>query len=218
MKEGSPRHVLLLTGGLGHPAEVSAAPLEEFFGGHGLAVDSFEDVDTGLAALDRERHALLVVNALRCTMTDARFDQVRSTEGYVLSAAGRAALGAWLVDGAPVLALHTGVLCFDDFTPWAEALGGRWDWTRSFHPPIGRMSVCTGAERFDVFDEHYQDLDLTPHMDVVATGAGGPLAWTHDHGPGSAAVDLLGHDARSLDHPEHRRLLSSLVHHLLEHR
>ncbi len=211
--------VLLLTGGRGHPPDASAASLKEVFGDLDIGVDATDDVEAGLARLDPDRHVLLAVNALRFTMADPRYDDVRSDDAFSLSAAGRAAITAWHEAGRPILSIHTGVICFDDWPGWGDLLGARWDWNRSSHPPLATFEVRAGDDTFEVFDECYQGLDIDPTVDTVATSPDGhPLAWVHDHGAAKVAVDLLGHDARSLDHPRHRRLLSSLVQRLLEPR
>lgn len=209
--------VLLLTGGRGHPAEATASSLAQVFGDLGLGVDAADDVEVGLARLDPDRHGLLAVNALQFTMTDPRYDEVRDAEAFTLSPAGRSSIEAWHARGGPVLALHTAVLCFDDWPTWAGLVGGRWDWSRSSHPPLGTVEVRVGSDEFTVVDECYQDLDVDSAVEVVATSADGhPLAWFRDQGPGAVAVDLLGHDHRSLDNPGHRRLLRDLVERLRE--
>lgn len=211
--------VLLLTGGRGHPPDASAASLKECFGDLGIGVDATEDVEAGLARLDPGRHVLLAVNALRFTMTDPRYDDVRSDHAFSLSVAGRAAIAAWHDAGRPILSIHAGVICFDDWPGWGDLLGARWDWNRSSHPPLATFEVCAGDDTFEVFDECYQGLDIDPAVDIVATsGDRHPLAWVREHGGAKVAVDLLGHDARSLDHLGHRRLLTSLVQRLLEFR
>lgn len=197
--------VLLVTGGRGHPLEASAPSLVEVFAGCGLDVDADDDVEAGLARLDPDHHALLAVNALH--------------HPDPLPAACREVVAGWHDGGRPVLALHTGVISFGDFPRWAEILGGRWVWERSHHPPLGPLAVRAGSGDFEVVDECYRDLDVAPEVEVLARSADGhPLAWTHASGAGTAAVDLLGHDARSLDHPGHRRLLTTLVRRLLEAR
>ncbi|WP_436795083.1 ThuA domain-containing protein [Actinospongicola halichondriae] len=213
--------VLLLTGGRGHPAEATAATLTQAFGDLGLGVDATDDVEGGLERLDAGRHVLLAVNALQFTMTDPRYDEVREAEAFTLSPAGRSSIEAWHAGGGPILAIHTALLCFDDWPGWASIVGGRWDWSRSSHPPIGTVEVQAGDHDFTVVDECYQDLDIDPGVEVVAASAGGhPLAWFRprfrDQGSGAVAVDLLGHDHRSLDHPGHRRLLRGLVERLRE--
>jgi len=205
--------VLLLTGGRGHPPAASAGALAEVFADVDLAVDASDDVEAGIARLDPGRHALLAVNALHHTATRPGEEALRAEP---LSPGARAAIAAWHDGGRPVLALHTGIICFDDWPRWAEILGGRWVWGRSHHPPLGPVVVRDGGEGFEVVDECYRDLDVADDVEVLATSADGdPLAWTRTAG-GPTAVDLLGHDARSLDHPGHRRLLAALVGHLLE--
>ena len=209
--------VLLLTGGRGHPPAASAASFDAILGDVDLRVDASADLEAGLRRLDPERHALLAVNALHHTASLDRPDDEAAAHGCTLSAAGRAAIAEWHDAGHPILSLHTGIICFDDWPWWADVLGGRWVWGRSNHPPIGTVDVDLDGGGFSVTDECYQDLDVAPDVEVIARAAGGhPLAWVRTTGPGAVGVDLLGHDARSLDHPGHRRLLTGLLRRLLE--
>lgn len=209
--------LLLCGGGYSHPPDDSVPSLTDLFAGLGRSLEVHDDVDAGLAALSPDRHDLLVVNALRFTMSDERYADLRAEHAFHLDDTGRDAITSWHAAGRPILALHTGIISFDDWPAWSDLLGARWEWGVSHHPPIGPLSVCVGDERFEVVDECYQHLRHRPGNEVLATSADGhPLAWTRMSGSGLVAVDLLGHDARSLDHPGHRRLLTTLVQRLLE--
>ena len=140
-----------------------------------------------------------------------------------LSDEGRAAITEHIARGGALLALHTAVICFDDWAGWGDMLGARWVWGRSSHPPFGRVDVrptqkpgtlAAGLEAFGLDDEVYQgleiDADVTPFAEARARDAASgwqPAAWTREHGGGRVAVDLLGHDSASLEMPAHRELL-----------
>ena len=68
---------------------------------------------------------------------------------------------------------------------------------------------------FEVVDEEYTELDIDDVTVVARSASGEPLVWFHEVDGRRAAVSLLGHDARSLGHPAHRRLLADLVDHLV---
>ena len=205
---------LLLTGGVGHPPEATGESLAAILADVGLATEATDDIDAGLAALDPTRHTLVVVNALWWTRPgSAPEPRIRH-----LDDAGRRAIGAWHADGRPILALHTGLLSFDDWPGWAELLGGAWVAGTSHHGPIAPLAVRTCAGGFEVTDECYQGIDLAGDVAVVASSdAGDPLAWRRT-GSGRVVVDLLGHDARSLDAAGHRALLARELTWLLEDR
>lgn len=199
---------LALCGGLGHPAAEALPTLEFLFDG----AEIHTEPEAGLSALDRSRHDVLVVSALAFTMADARYDEVRAEHAFSLSDRGRSVVDAWIGDGGPLLALHTAAICFDDWPRWSEILGARWVWGRSHHPPLGPMSVeVPGRASFEVVDERYSDLEPTGDRQVVATSDGHPVLWRRTVGRAPVVVDLLGHDARSLRHPDHRDLLVEQV-------
>ncbi|MEO1060481.1 MAG: ThuA domain-containing protein [Actinomycetota bacterium] len=165
---------------------------------------------------------LLVVASCWFSMTAERYtDDQRAAWAVHRDARRESALASLADGGVPVLALHTAVICFDGWPLWRDWLGGVWSWDRSWHPEPRPMSVRAepGAPvestSFEPIDEEYTDLDIDPAVVVVARSAGGqPLVWVHEAAGRRAAVSLLGHDHRSLDHPEHRRLLRGLVDHL----
>ena len=159
--------------------------------------------------------ALLVVNALRWTMTGdgtpQRYRERAGTEDASPSRAAREALTAHLASGG-VLGMHTAALCFDDWTGWADTLGGAWEWGRSHHPPVGpeigvriaaRHPLVEGLDDFSLFDEVYGDLRTRPDveglLDAVQPGTDGPalpLLWAREHGGGHLHLDArLGQQA-----------------------
>lgn len=208
---------LVLSGGPGHPASASTPALVDLLGAE---TEVFDDVDTGLSALDPARHELLVVNALAFQMLDDRYDDTaRSDHAFRLGDDGRRATEGWLAAGRPLLALHTAVISFDDWPRWPAIIGGGWDWSRSSHPPIGPVEVHThqlDVPDFTVVDERYTDLAMGDDVEVLATVDGIPVAWRRIEGDARVACCTLGHDERSLADPGHRALLRSMTGWLLE--
>jgi type 1 glutamine amidotransferase len=81
---------------------------------------------------------------------------------------------------------------------------------------LGPVTVQTrDGGRFEVIDEAYHDLchadDCTVLATVTIDDGPQPVAWIRRHGAGRVAIDALGHDARSLDHPGHRALLNDML-------
>lgn len=208
---------LVVSGGLGHPPTASEPVLVDLLG---AGAEFTTDVDAGLAALDADEHDLLVVNALAFTMADDRYDAAtRAAHAFRLADEGRSAIDRWVAAGRPVLAVHTAVICFDDWPRWGEILGGHWEWGRSWHPPLGPMRVVADVpepDEFSTVDERYTDLALVDDVDVLARADGWPVAWRRFEGRARVACSALGHDLRSLDVPGHRRLLASMLTWLLE--
>lgn len=209
---------LILAGGPGHPAEEATPALVDLLGGDATVTD----VATGLEVLDPELHDLLVVSALAFRMEDARYDApTREAHAFHLDERGRSAIDAWVSGGRPVLAVHTAVICFDDWPRWGDILGGAWDWERSWHPPIGPVEVIShqaGIGTFSVVDERYSDLRMSEDVTVLAEADGQPVCWRRVEGSARIACSTLGHDRRSLDAPAHRRMLLQLVAWLREDR
>jgi type 1 glutamine amidotransferase len=167
----------------------------------------------------------LVVNALRWTMrapgTPERY-RVRADEDGVSPAAdARAALAEHLQGGGGVLAMHTAIICFDDWPEWTATLGGAWRWGRSSHPPLGELAVkvaapghplVAGLADFTIVDERYSDLDHgsdPPTPLLVADGL--PLLWARVHGNGRVVYDALGHHPASYAVPEHREIVRRAI-------
>ena len=213
----------ILTGGHTHSFPHAAPALAQLLAAYGIESAMDFDIDAGLAAVDRERPELLTVYALRWTMqVGDKYAPYRAKWSYRLSEPGRAAFESHLARGGGLLALHTAVICFDDWPAWNRILGGTWQWGRSSHPPVGRVAVkpadvadpvVAGLPAFEIVDEVYGDLDFAQRVQplFVAQAIAGdwqPVAWKHGVGKGRVVVDTLGHSADAFSHPVHRRLVA----------
>jgi len=205
------RSNLLLSGGFDGDHDFStSASLAAVLSGAGFETDVEHDVDAGLARLACGRYDLVTCNALRWQMLGDAYAPWRERFGFSPSPEARAALVGHLARGGGLLAVHTAVICFDDWSEWASILGASWSWGRSSHPPVGPVSVVVdntehpvvaGVGGFDVVDEVYSFLDVADDVEPLMTACPGllaqPLVWARSHGGGRVVVDTLGHDRRS---------------------
>ena len=220
----SPARNLLLTGGIVHPFESAAPALANVLNRHGVESTVTEDIDAGLVDLARGRFDLLTVYALRWSMQDDKYAAHRSRWGLTLSPAAREAIVMHVYEGGGLLGLHTASICFDDWPEWRSVLGGTWVWGRSGHPPPGPVQVrisepdhplVRGLPDFTLADEVYGNLalepDVVPLMQATAIGAHAgwhPVLWERRVGIGRVVYGALGHDATSIAHPVHSRVLA----------
>ncbi len=219
---------VVLSGGLTHDFPATTACLTALLDASGVTAEMHTDVDAALTALPGA--ALLVVNALRWTMTGPgtpdRYRALAAAEGASPSGPARAALDAHLAAGGGVLGMHTAAICFDDWPAWGATLGGAWEWGHSQHPPLGpSVTVSVGAEHpltagiddFALVDEVYGDLRLAPDVTGLlsapqpGSGAVQPLLWAREHGGGRVVYDALGHHAPSYDVPQHREIVRRAI-------
>ena len=212
---------VLLAGGWAHPGHDLITTMRSLVERRGfdLAVETHAEqaVETIAECCD-----LLVVGSCWFAMTDERYsDEQRQQHAVNFDGALKQSFAQLIADGCPLLALHTAVISFDGADPWAGWLGGSWNWTTSWHPEPGLVAVRPALgtpidfDPFTVIDELYQGLDLHESVRVVAeSDAGDPLVWLQQSN-GRAAVNLLGHDQRSLDAPGHRQLNEQLLDWLL---
>ncbi len=234
---------LIVSGGPTHDFPATSACLADLLAAHGLTAEIHTDVEAAFAALPGA--ALLVVNALRWTMTAPgtpdRYRQHAAAEGISPSPQARAAFAAHLAAGGGLLAMHTAVICFDDWPEWHQALGARWVWGQSNHPPLGpdvHVHVAPGhpltqdVPDFTLVDEVYSDLDLHPAItpllsaippdhpapleapapaEASAARPAQPLLWARRHAGGRVVYDALGHHPPSYRVPAHREILTRAI-------
>lgn len=220
---------VVLSGGLTHDFPATTARLAGLLAEQGVEAEVRTDVDAALGALPGA--ALLVVNALRWTMTGPGTPETyraqAAQEGASPSPAARDALAAHLAGGGGLVGMHTASICFDDWPGWGDALGGAWVWDRSHHPRIGpevAVSVAaehplvTGLDDFTVVDEVYSDLALRPGVEGLLTAPHPgtdeprhPLLWAREHGGGRVVYDALGHHPPSYDVPEHAEIVRRAI-------
>ncbi|HZV51077.1 MAG TPA: ThuA domain-containing protein [Candidatus Dormibacteraeota bacterium] len=220
------RRALILSGGIFHDFPATSAFLADLARHQGLDVEVTEDLEAGLRALTGVD--LLVVNALRWRMEGEKYEPYRRRWAYSPSTEAREALRRHLREGRGVLAVHTAVICFDDWPEWGDLLGARWRWGASCHPPLGRVRVqvhedahplVEGIEGFEVEDEVYSFLEHRARLIPLIVGEHGgisqPLLWAREGSAGRVVVDTLGHGLASLSVPEHRTILGRAMRWLL---
>lgn len=214
-----------------HPFAETSARLGDVLIENGFDVDINEDVDAALAALNDDID-LLIVNvgdpALRnagsesdAETPDAETPDAETRAAEIrAAAAGRTGFLAYIARGGPVLAMHASASSFSEIPEWEEILGGRWVRGTSWHPKIGmarvttyprRHSIAATSEDFELYDELYSDLrvaaDVITFADHDRDGTRQPLMWARSRGRARVVYDALGHDTRSFDAQEHRKIL-----------
>ena len=214
---------VILSGGHTHPFATSAPALAALLAEQRIDSVVEFDPEVAISTVAKTRPALLTVYALRWTMQQGdKYAPYKQRWGFSLSPEARAEVEAHLARGGGILALHTAIICFDDWAGWKDILAGRWEWGRSSHPPYGVVEVrpeapdhplVAGLPAFDLHDEAYGNLDLTPNVRPIMhvrakTGDWQPALWTHAYRGGRVVVDTLGHDAGAFAHPVHRRIVA----------
>jgi len=223
----------IYTGGISHPFEQAAPALGTILDHVGFTARVSYELDEVLGWLKADPDALLVIYALRWSMTqDEKYAPHRARWSLMLPDSAREAIARHVLDGAGLMGVHTASICFDDWPEWRDVLGGAWRWGRTWHPTLGPVQVrldqthciARGLPDFSLNDEVYSDLDFAPGIEIAAhaqaqcrtesqreeasraTGSQ-PALWMHRYGRGRVVCDSLGHDAASLAHPVHSRLL-----------
>jgi len=207
---------LIITGGINHPFDVSAAALARLLAAVGIDSAVTEDIDAGLAAISRREYALVTIYTLRWRMLDdEKYAPFRDHWAYTIDAAGRSAIEQHVQGGGALLGLHTASLCFDTWPEWRDLLGAAWRWGTSFHPPVAPLTVrpdaaahpiTQGLPGFELIDETYHHLDTAADAHPLLWAGDQSVAWARE-AAGRVVYDALGHDATSLEQSDHVRFL-----------
>jgi type 1 glutamine amidotransferase len=213
---------LILTGGIRHDFDDNTAAVVELLADIGISCVQTTDMDRGIEQLGAESFDLVTIMALRWRMDgNPKYAALRNEFGYSIPHESRSTLIEYIRRGGGLFGLHTACLCFDDWDEWRDVLGGTWVWGRSFHPPLGPVSVSRGEQMhaltanlpvFDLVDEVYAGLDLAsdtkPLLDACADdGTCAPVLWARRFGNGRVVFDALGHNRDSLQQVDHSRLI-----------
>jgi type 1 glutamine amidotransferase len=215
-------------GGIFHDFDSMAQALVDVMAQAGIACELSDDLDHCAQRLERGGIDLFTVYALRWRMLNGdKYAPYRRQWALEVSPQARQSIERHVSDGGGLLALHTAVICFDDWPAWGRMLGGAWVWGQSHHPArqrvevqllAGNHPVTSGLPDFSLVDELYQALAFEPGAQVLASGRTlgderrHPVAWAHQFGAGRVLCDTLGHDADALRQPAHAELLQRAAH------
>ena len=179
---------LILTGGIFHPFKESSRALQKILMKEGIESEITEDIESGLKNVDEGEYNLLTVYALRWSMKNGS-----KYEPYS-----------------------------DQWEDWISILGGKWIWGKSGHLPFGIVNTRTETIKhpitnnitpFNLEDEVFEDLkttkDITPLLSAKVEGQDKwhPVLWARNFSNGRIVYDALGHNAKSLNHPEHAKII-----------
>ena len=214
---------LILTGGIFHPFKESSHALEKILLKEGIESEITEDIEYGLKKIDEWYYDLLTIYALRWSMKNgSKYKPYRNQWEFNISASGQKYIHKFLKKGGGIFGLHTAAICFDQWKDWISILGGKWIWGKSGHLPFGVVNTRTetikhpitkNIKPFDIEDEVFADLkiakDITPLLSAQVEGQEKwyPVLWARNFSNGRIVYDALGHDARSINHPEHAKII-----------
>lgn len=211
-----------------HPLAETSARVADVLSSAGHTVTVDDAVDARLASLASAAHddvELLVLNVGAGRTPDERAvlessDDRAETPLSAEDAATAHGLLSYLERGGALLALHVSATTFGFMPEWEYVLGGIWVRGTSMHPPYSKArvhvatdahSIVAGIADFDVDDERYSKLRVSPRSQQLAwhdiEGVRHPLVWTHEYRGARIVYDALGHDAGSYDSHEHRTIL-----------
>lgn len=217
-------HAVIVSGGNRyadpwHPFPQTSAALARILTAIGLRVTVDDDPDTRLADLDGVD--LLVVNI-------GNPGQSTSPAARVADEAARQGILAYRERGGPLLAMHSSITSMIGMPEWEEILGAIWVRGISMHPPLDRAhirvypnrhEIVRGLSDFELDDERYSLLRVGRKTIPLASheldGERQPLLWAHERDGARVVVDLLGHDSRSYESPEHREIIGRAARWLL---
>lgn len=217
-----------------HPYTTTSTEIAKIVRSAGFEVTISTRIDEQLADLNGV--SVLVVNSgdpngpSKDILFTAENSSVVTSEAISKSVLDQARVGLTtaLKRGLGVLVMHSGVASLRDYPAYTELLGGSWVRDVSWHPPHGIVQVLfrrithpvtSGLRDFTLLDERYTNLLITAPIEVLAeheeAGQRYPLIWARSLGNSRLIYDALGHDARSYESAEHRRVLVRALNWLL---
>lgn len=214
---------LILTGGIFHPFKESSEALKRILMKEDIESEITEDIEFGLKKINEGHFDLLTVYALRWSMKNgAKYKPYLNQWEFNISDAGKQSIYKFLEKGGGIFGLHTATICFDQWKDWISILGGKWIWGKSGHLPFGAVNTRTETTKhpityninsFNLEDEVFADLkiakDVTPLMSARVEGQDNwhPVLWARKCFNGRVVYDALGHDKKSITHPEHSKII-----------
>lgn len=144
--------------------------------------------------------------------------------------AEREALQKYLQAGKGLVALHHSIVSAQNWPWWhEEVLGGRYrQKADSSGPastfqhdvdlqvrPVGDHPVLTGIEPFQIHDEAYKDMWISPRVKVLLETDNAlndkPMAWIGIHPKGRVIYIELGHGREAHESPVYRKLVRNAI-------
>ncbi len=131
---------LIFTGGIFHPFDETSETLSNIINNFGYKSEITIDIEEGIKNINE--YDLITFNALRWRMLNhEKYIPYIDEWQFSLSNKSKNLLEDFIKKGGKMLAFHTSSICFDDWDGWTKLLGGKWDWDKSFHPPIEKIEV-----------------------------------------------------------------------------
>lgn len=215
---------LIITGGIFHPFSETSDTLSEILNTLGYDSEITIDLEKGIQNINN--FDLITFNALRWRMLNhEKYIPYLDEWQFSLSLSSRNILDSYLKNGGAMIAFHTSSICFDDWDGWSKLLGGKWNWDKSFHPPLGTVEVNpiknhflnNNLDKFEIEDEVYHNLHLEPESKPFLlaktreTNEEHIVGWTYSYEDGKVVYNALGHDSKSLLKPEMVEIIKKSV-------
>jgi len=205
---------LIFTGGIFHPFDETSKTLSKIINGFGYESEITLDIETGIKNINE--YDLITFNALRWRMLNhEKYIPYIDEWQFSLSNESRNLLEDFIKKGGKMLAFHTSSICFDDWDGWSKLLGGKWDWDKSYHPPIENVvvsplknhSLSKNIKNFQTNDEVYHNLKIEKNSQPFLSARSNTtkedhiIGWTCEYKKGKTVYNALGHDSESLKNP-----------------
>ena len=205
---------LIFTGGIFHPFDETSKTLSNIINNYGYESEITHNIEEGIKNIND--YDLITFNTLRWRMLNhEKYIPYIDDWQFSLSVNSRELLDNFIKNGGKMMAFHTSSICFDDWEGWSKLLGGKWDWDKSFHPPIETIEVSPlgnsilnkGIKKFEVNDEVYHNLHIEKNSRPFLSAKSNTskeehiVGWTYQYQKGKTVYNALGHDSESLKNP-----------------